>query len=79
MAEYNPSLKHPRFSDIIRLSEQRVLARQLVRREYVRLYLIYMLEAEKAYSRVQQAFFDGNQEAIDKGWQSVAAVPAERT
>ncbi|MGP9830910.1 hypothetical protein [Marinobacter sp. NSM] len=79
MAEYNPALKHPRFSDIIRLSEQRVLARQLVRREYVRLYLIYMLEAEKAYSRVQQAFFDGNQEAIDKGWQSVAAVPAERT
>ncbi|WP_342632239.1 hypothetical protein [Marinobacter alkaliphilus] len=79
MAEYNPALKHPRFSDIIRLSEQRVLARQLVRREYVRLYLIYMLEAEKAYSRVQQAFFDGNQEAIDRGWQSVAAVPAERT
>jgi hypothetical protein len=79
MADYNPALKHPRFSDIIRLSEQRVLAKHLVRREYVRLYLIYMLEAEKAYSRVQQAFFDGNQEAIDKGWQSVAALPVERT
>src|SRR5690554_215323 len=79
MSEYNPALKHPRFSDIVRLSEQRGLARHLVRREYVRLYLIYMLEAEKGYSRVQQAFFEGNQEAIDKGWQSVAAVPAERT
>lgn len=79
MSEYNPALKHPRFSDIVRLSEQRVLARHLVRRDYVRLYLIYMLEAEKGYSRVQQAFFEGNQEAIDNGWQSVAAVPAERT
>ncbi|MBE0485761.1 hypothetical protein [Marinobacter sp.] len=79
MVEYNPVLRHTRFSDLLRLSEQRGLARSLTRREYVRLYLIYLLEAEKAYSRVQQAFFEGNQAAIDNGWQSVAAVPVERT
>ena len=78
MAEYNPALRHTRFSNLLRLSEQRSLVRNITRREYVRLYLIYLMEAEKAYNRVQQAFFDGNQAAIDKGWRSVAAVPDER-
>lgn len=78
MADYNLTLRHTRFSDLLRLSEQRLLVRSITRREYVRLYLIYLLEAEKAYSRVQQAFFDGNQDAIDNGWRSVAAVPDER-
>ena len=79
MSEYNPGLRHSRFSDLVQLSEQRVLPRFLTRREHLRLYLIYMLEAEKAYNRVQQAFFDGNQEAIDKGWQGIAAAPEPRT
>ncbi|MBY6102524.1 hypothetical protein [Marinobacter nauticus] len=78
MAEYNPTLRHTRFSELLRLSEQRVLPRYLTRREHVRLYLIYLLEAEKAYGKVQQAFFDGNQDAIDRGWQAVAAVPEDR-
>jgi len=79
MSEYNNGLRHSRFSDLLQLSEQRVLPRYLTRREHLRLYLIYLLEAEKAYNRVQQAFFDGNQEAIDKGWQGVAAAPEPRT
>ncbi|MFO8141477.1 MAG: hypothetical protein R6T87_06235 [Marinobacter sp.] len=79
MAAYNPALKHPRFSDLLRLSEQRSLVRNITRRESVRRYLIYLMEAEKAYNLVQQAFFEGNQEAIDNDWRSVAAVPVERT
>ncbi|MFV8571347.1 hypothetical protein ACNQ6O_09085 [Marinobacter sp. SBS5] len=78
MARYNASLRHGRFSDMIRLSEQRILPRYLTRRDHLRLYLIFMLEAEKAYNKIQQAFFDGNQAAIDKGWQEVAAVPEPR-
>jgi hypothetical protein len=79
MAEFNHTLRSTRFSDLLRLSEQRVLPRYLTRREHIRLYLIYLLEAEKAYGRVQQAFFEGNQEAIDKGWEGVAASPEPRT
>ncbi|TYC58162.1 hypothetical protein FMN52_16665 [Marinobacter sp. BW6] len=79
MADFNPALKNTRFSHLIRLSENRMLSRQLTRREHVRLYLIYLLEAEKAYSRVQKAFFEGNQEAIDQGWEEVAAEPEPRT
>lgn len=75
MADYNASLRHPRFRQLVRLSEHHMLPSWLTRRDRVRLYLIYLLEAEKAYNRVQQAFFEGNQKAIDKGWESVAAVP----
>ncbi|MBY6031776.1 hypothetical protein KUV59_01205 [Marinobacter daepoensis] len=78
MAEFNPVLRNTRFSELLQLSEQRVLPRYLTRREHVRLYLIYLLEAEKAYGKAQQAFFEGNQDAIDRGWQAVAAVPADR-
>ncbi|MBW4933658.1 hypothetical protein [Marinobacter sp. F4206] len=79
MADFNPALKNTRFSNLVRLSEQRALARHLTRREHVRMYLIYLLEAEKAYDRVQKAFFEGNQQAIDRGWQGVAAEPESRT
>ncbi len=78
MAEFNPALKNTRFSNLLRLSENHSVPKYLVRREHVRLYLIYLLEAEKAYNRVQQAFFDGNQSAIDHGWREVVAEPEPR-
>ncbi|MEX2474361.1 hypothetical protein [Marinobacter sp.] len=64
MTDFNASLRSSRFSELLALSEHRALARNMTRREYIRLYLIYLLEAEKAYDRVQQAFFDGNQQAL---------------
>lgn len=79
MADFNPTLKNTRFSGLLGLSEQKSLPRALSRREHIRLYLIYLLEAEKAYGQVQTAFFEGNQEAIDQGWQAVAAEPENRT
>lgn len=79
MSEFNPALKATRFSELLALSERRVLARNMSRREHVRLYLIYVLEAEKAYHRAEQAFFEGHQRAIDQGWESVAAEPERRT
>ena len=78
MGEFNSALKATRFSELLALSERRVLARNMTRREHIRLYLIYLLEAEKAYSLAQQAFFEGHQQAIDKGWSSVAAEPGSR-
>jgi hypothetical protein len=38
-----------------------------------------MLEAEKAYARAEKAFFEGHQQAIDNGWESVAASSEDRT
>ena len=75
MADYNHALRHPRFRQLVQMSEHHMLPLWLTRRDRVRLYLIYLLEAEKAYTRVQKAFFDSNQQAIDNGWQDVAAEP----
>ncbi|MGM0953397.1 MAG: hypothetical protein ACQEW7_10515 [Pseudomonadota bacterium] len=78
MADYNPTLRHTRFRQLVQLSEHRMLPAWLTRRDRVRLFLIYLLEAEKAYDRVQHDFFEGNQKAIDEGWESVAAAPQDR-
>jgi uncharacterized membrane protein YtjA (UPF0391 family) len=79
MSEFNTSLRAMRFSELLALSERRVLAKHMTRREHVRLYLIYMLEAEKAYSRAEKAFIEGHQTALDKGWETVAARSEGRT
>ncbi|PVY75459.1 hypothetical protein C8D92_107182 [Tamilnaduibacter salinus] len=68
MADFNPALRSTRFSSIVRLSEQRQLARHIRRRDHLRLYLIFLMEAEKAYHRLQNAYFEGHQQAIDEGW-----------
>ncbi|MFW5824702.1 MAG: hypothetical protein ACOCVV_07030 [Marinobacter sp.] len=77
LAEFNPTLASPRFSTLRHLSEQRRLAGSLTRREHIRLYLIFMLEAEKAYERMQNVYFEGHQKAIDRGWYSVAQAMTE--
>ena len=73
MAEFNTALRDARFRELLALSDRRVLATHLNRRGHIRLYLIYLLEAEKAYGRAEKAFFAGHQQALDKGWESVAA------
>ncbi|GHD44983.1 hypothetical protein SAMN05216429_103202 [Marinobacter persicus] len=77
MADYNPTLRHRRFRPLTQLSEHRALTGWLTRRDRIRLYLIFMLEAEKAYNRAQEDFFAGHQKAIDRGWPSVAAETRE--
>lgn len=67
MAEYNPALRSPRFSGLVNLSERRILARTLTRREHIRLVLIFLLEAEKAYGRLETAYLEGHQQALDEG------------
>lgn len=69
LAEFNPALRSPRFGQLVSLSEHRVLARNLTRREHIRLFLVYLLEAEKGYERLQQAYLEGHQTALDEGWQ----------
>jgi hypothetical protein len=77
MVEFNKALRAMRFSELIALSERRVLAKHLTRREHIRLYLIYLLEAEKAYLRAEKAFFEGHQKALDKGWAPAQSSPEQ--
>lgn len=67
MAEFNPALLSTRFSRLVRLSEQRKLIPQMRQREHMRLYLGFMLEAEKAYKRLERVWFERHQQSIDEG------------
>lgn len=78
MSDFNPTLRATRFSTLLELSERRRIARSLSSRGHIRLYLIYLLEAEKAYDRLQHAYFEGHQHAIDRGWQALAETPPDR-
>lgn len=68
MRDYNAVLDRPRFSAILRLSESGMLASALRTRAHMRLYLIFMLEAEKAYQRMQANYLANVQEAAAQGW-----------
>lgn len=67
MAAFNPALASHSFSRLRQASEKHTLARQLTERKYVRLYLFYLVEADKAYQRLQQVFLDSHQEGLDQG------------
>ena len=67
MASFNPALASFSFSQLLEASQNHTLVRQLTARKYVRLYLFYLVEADKAYQRLQQAFLDGHQRMRDDG------------
>lgn len=68
LSEFNPVLRHARFSGLLRLSEVGALASSLKTRGHMRLYLIFLLEAEKGYNRLQEAYLQGRDHALDQGW-----------
>jgi hypothetical protein len=68
MAAFNPALARHSFSRLREASEKHTLVRQLTERKYVRLYLFYLVEADKAYQALQQAFLDGRQQGLEDGW-----------
>jgi hypothetical protein len=67
MAAFNPALASHSFSRLREASKAHTLVQQLTERKYVRLYLFYLVEADKAYQRLQQVFLDSRQEGLDQG------------
>jgi len=66
MAAFNPALASHSFARLREASKTHTLVRQLTERKYVRLYLFYLVEADKAYQRLQQAFLDSRQEGLEQ-------------
>lgn len=68
LARYNRSLNQARFSGIRRLSQRGQLLAYIQTRSHVRLYLMFIQEAQKAYHRAQAAYLEVHQRALDQGW-----------
>ena len=67
LADYNPSLRQARYQGLRHLSEQRVLPRMLRTRRQIRLYLLFLLDAERAYKRAQADYLAIRQRLLDDG------------
>ena len=76
MADHNQTLRRNRFNGIYRLSEQGRLASSIRSRAQAQFYLIFLLEAEKAYNSLREAYFRTYEAMLDNG--QVDALDAAR-
>ncbi|TVP55270.1 MAG: hypothetical protein EA349_09655 [Halomonadaceae bacterium] len=67
LGEYNPSLNRSRFLKLYELSQQGRLVGAIRSRGHCQLYLMFALEAEKGYNRLQEAYLQDHQAQIDAG------------
>ncbi|MDX1589643.1 MAG: hypothetical protein R3296_11960 [Oleiphilaceae bacterium] len=67
LGPYNPALTRARFQRLYELSRQGRLATLVHTRGHCQLYLMFALEAEKAYNRLQDEYLKAHQEEIDAG------------
>jgi hypothetical protein len=67
LAPYNSALKKEIFQSIIVYSRAKKLLKILRRKEHIRLYLIYLIEAEKAFKRLKEDYFSTHRELQLRG------------
>jgi len=68
MAKYNRNLDRKLFTGLIQFSHQGRLAEVLRARKHIRLYLLFMIEAQKAYKRLQNDYLSNHFKNLDQGW-----------
>ncbi|WP_077531572.1 hypothetical protein [Vreelandella utahensis] len=67
LAEYNPALRRSRYTGLYSLSERGQLVDSIRNRAQAQLYLIFALEAEKAYNRLREEYLRTHEQMLDQG------------
>ncbi|ARU57023.1 hypothetical protein OLMES_2979 [Oleiphilus messinensis] len=67
LSEYNAALAKPQYQAIMLQSRNKKLFRYLKRKAHIRLYLMLILEAEKAYSSLKTQYFEKHRELQARG------------
>ena len=68
MQKYNPNLGRKLFHGLIRFSKERNIMEVIKERKHIRLYLLFMIEAQKAYKRCQNDYLTNHFKHLDQGW-----------
>lgn len=68
MGKYNSNLNRKLFRGMILFSKSRNLMDVIRNRKQIRLYLLYMIEAQKAYKRLQRDYLESHFKHLDQGW-----------
>jgi len=68
MSDYNSNLRRRLFQGVVRFSAEHSLLSILKSRKHIRLYLLYALEAQKAYQIMQQTYLKLHFRNLEQGW-----------
>lgn len=68
MFQYNSNLNRRLFHGVVRFSAENNLLNMLKSRKHIRLYLLFALEAQKAYQIMQQTYLKLHFNNLEQGW-----------
>lgn len=68
MSQYNSNLNRRLFHGVVRFSAENNLLNMLKSRKHIRLYLLFALEAQKAYQIMQQTYLKLHFNNLEQGW-----------
>lgn len=68
MKKYNSNLDRKLFRGMILRSKEQNLLQVIRTKKQIRLYLLYMIEAQKAYKRLQKDYLENHFKHLDQGW-----------
>lgn len=78
MHKYNHNLARNMFDGVQRFSRERNLKSVLMSRKHIRLYLLFMIEAQKAYKRLQKDYLTNHFQNMEQGWDDAISDTEER-
>lgn len=68
MRQYNSNLERKLFKGMVEISRELRLLEVIRNRKQIRLYLLFMVEAQKAYQRLQQDYLQHHFKHLEEGW-----------
>jgi len=68
LQKYNSNLSKKIFSGLYRLSKEGQLLKVIRQRKHIRLYLLLMIEAHKAYKRLEKDYLENHFKHLEAGW-----------
>jgi hypothetical protein len=68
LKKYNSNLSKKIFSGLYRFSKERKLLSVVRQRKHIRLYLLLMIEAQKAYKRLEKDYLEHHFKHLEAGW-----------
>jgi len=74
LAKYNSNLGRNIFHGLFRYSKDRALATVIKNKKHIRLYLLLMIESQKAYKRLQKDYLEQHFNHMDQGWDDTISV-----
>jgi len=68
LVKYNENLNRRLFSGLFQFSRERELLNVIKNKKHIRLYLLLMIESQKAYKRLQKQYLEQHFTHLDQGW-----------